>query len=144
MNGVLKASVSAGSSHLAASVTCRPQRISPSAATAGRPVSVHIARSRASTMLGVRDRAVIMADTLRPGRTKVKGGGPGYAQGQSVKRGGGAWGGGERSGGGGPRKPVRGPKGCDSGEWVTQRERPPPPTTGPTRLALRMFANNPA
>src|SRR3984893_13787832 len=34
MNGVLNASVSAGSSHLGASVTCRPQRISPSAAWA--------------------------------------------------------------------------------------------------------------
>ena len=36
MYGVLNASVSAGSSHLAASVTCRPQRSSPSAATEAR------------------------------------------------------------------------------------------------------------
>src|SRR6185295_11551972 len=34
MYGVLNASVSAGSSHLAASVTCRPQRSSPSVASA--------------------------------------------------------------------------------------------------------------
>ena len=34
MYGVLNASVSAGSSHLGASVTCRPQRSSPSAARA--------------------------------------------------------------------------------------------------------------
>jgi len=26
---------------------------------------------------------------------------------------------------------VRSPQGCDSGEWVTQLERSPPPTTGP-------------
>src|SRR5437868_628776 len=35
MYGVANASVSAGSSHLAGSVTCRAQRISPSAANAG-------------------------------------------------------------------------------------------------------------
>src|SRR2546425_4062101 len=39
MNGVVNASVSAGSSHLAASVTCRPQRISPSAAAAAAGAS---------------------------------------------------------------------------------------------------------
>src|SRR5215472_9027356 len=111
MNGVLKASVSAGSSHLAASVTCRPQRISPSATTAGRPVSVHIARSRARTMLGVRDRAVIMADTLGPGMKKVKRAGSDIHQGHTCNRGGWRWGRGSA------------PKGCDSGEWVTQLER---------------------
>src|SRR5215472_15094136 len=43
----------------------------------------------------------------------------------------GGGGGGGRSGGVGPPRPVRSPKGCDSGVWVTELERPPPPTTGP-------------
>src|SRR5215467_10646925 len=72
MNGVLKASVSAGSSHLAANVTCKPQRISPSAAAAGRPGSVSMARHSARAMLRVSERAVVMADTLWPRMGKVK------------------------------------------------------------------------
>src|SRR5262245_3736436 len=43
----------------------------------------------------------------------------------------GGGGGGGRSGGVGPPRPVRSPKGCDSGVWVTELERPRPPTTGP-------------
>src|SRR5262249_5653978 len=38
-----------------------------------------------------------------------------------------ASGGGVRSGGVGPPRPARSPQGCDSGEWVTQPERTPPP-----------------
>src|SRR5215470_18703616 len=38
---------------------------------------------------------------------------------------------GELSGGVGPPRPVRRPKGGDSGEWVTQLESSPPPATGP-------------
>jgi hypothetical protein len=42
----------------------------------------------------------------------------------------------------GPPKPVRRPEGGDSGEWVTQLERSPPPPRAPTRLALRVFVNS--
>jgi len=52
-------------------------------------------------------------------------------------------GGGQRSGGVGPPKPAGSPQGCDSGEWVTQLERCPPPATGPTRLALCVVVSNP-
>src|SRR5215467_4972287 len=72
MNGVLKASVSAGSSHLAASVTCRPQRISPSAAAAGRLGRVSSVKSRISATPRVSERVVVMADTLGPRMGKVK------------------------------------------------------------------------
>src|SRR5262249_1335761 len=39
-----------------------------------------------------------------------------------------AGGGGVRSGGVGPPRPVRSPQACESGVWVTQHERTPPPT----------------
>src|SRR5215470_8793298 len=42
-----------------------------------------------------------------------------------------ASGAGERSGEVGPPKPVRRPQGGVSGEWVTQRARPPAPDDGP-------------
>jgi len=35
----------------------------------------------------------------------------------------------------GPPKPVRRPKGCDSGKWVTQLEGTPAPADGPRPLA---------
>src|SRR5262249_45276935 len=72
MNGVLKASVSAGSSHLAANVTCKPQRISPSAAAAGRPGSVSMARSSARATRRGSERAMVMAGTLGRRMGKVK------------------------------------------------------------------------
>src|SRR5215470_4357987 len=72
MNGVLKASVSAGSSHLAANVTCKPQRISPSAAAASRPGAVSMVRNSVRATPRVSERAMVMADTLGPRMGKVK------------------------------------------------------------------------
>jgi hypothetical protein len=63
MYGVLNASVSAGSSHLAASVTCSPQRSSPSAALDG----VAGSRKAARAATAARRRNVFMAATLVEG-----------------------------------------------------------------------------
>src|SRR6266511_3491806 len=72
MNGVLNASVSAGSSHFAARVTCRPQRISPSAATAGRPAWARRAPTRTRAPARQRGIALFMPRTVGRGRWKVK------------------------------------------------------------------------
>jgi len=57
---------------------------------------------------------------------------------------GGAGGRAARLGGVGPPRPVRRPKGCDSGKWVSEPSRAArPPVTGPVRLALRSLRNSP-
>src|SRR5688500_11347397 len=62
MYGVLKASVSAGPSHLAASVTCRPQSSSPSAATAVLTGS----RAATTARTRMRTRAVTEGTSTTP------------------------------------------------------------------------------
>ena len=47
-----------------------------------------------------------------------------------------------RPGGVGPPRPVRSPKGCESGKWVSEPGcAGVPPMTGPARLADRPFVN---
>src|SRR2546425_7571553 len=77
MNGVLKASVSAGSSHLGASVTCSPHRSSPSAANAGGMHTIKARnRLKAESRLKARTRRralnEVMAKTLGRRQGKVK------------------------------------------------------------------------
>src|SRR5437879_7718912 len=63
MNGVLNASVSAGSSHLEGSVTCRPHRSSPSAA--GADVLDRQRRASVRTTRMNRRATVVMSATVR-------------------------------------------------------------------------------
>src|SRR5262252_558635 len=42
----------------------------------------------------------------------------------------------------GPPRPARRPQGCESGVWVTELERPPPPTTGPAPPRASCFVKS--
>src|SRR6185295_14125745 len=73
MNGVLNASVSAGSSHLAARVTCRPQRISPSAAEAGAGSARANSITMSAAQVGGSRAGRFMTRTLGRAAGQVKG-----------------------------------------------------------------------
>src|SRR6266700_6171503 len=70
MNGVLKASVSAGSSQRAARVTCRPYRISPSAANVRAAVTRRTI-STATSIQVLRTCVSDMARTVGPGAIEI-------------------------------------------------------------------------
>src|SRR5712691_1646899 len=72
MNGVWNASVSAGSSHLEARVTCRPKRSSPSAARDGDgEITVGAAAARNSAK-GRRTMSVVMSVTVGKRGEEIK------------------------------------------------------------------------
>src|SRR5262249_2377286 len=103
----------------------------------GGRIHPHIARAQLGTLApGAGPPPPRPPLSRPPGRTpSFPRGAPGARRGGAAGGGGGpgggGGGGGERWGGVGPPRPVRRPRGGDSGQWVTQLERSPTPDDGP-------------